>query len=272
VCGCWPELKPLFHTGQIEKCRNLLIEELSFFRDTRVLAVFDATGASSSAPSETAVTQRLTTVYVSDADEYIDRELSKYTADEDLEVFVVTSDNLTRSLAGTGGASLMHSLDFHSYLKELKSKDKAEMKILSLKDGYRGTLRFALNQDTRDRLLDMKRGLRDVSQEQQQSEETDDGDDNDPSTSNESNESAGEQNDNSSRTLKEKSRRAKMKKKRKSKKKKKFKSVELPSSSPLSQLGQAADSKLLGMRQRLSPPEDETAEAAEEEENETKVG
>lgn len=269
VCGCWPELKPLFHSGQIEKCRNLLIEELSFFRDARVLAVFDATSASSSAPSQTAITQWLTIVYVSDADEYIDRELSKYTSDEDLDVCVVTSDNLTRSLAGTGGATLMLSLDFYSYLKELKSKDEAEMKILSLRDGYRGTLRFALNQNTRDRLLDMRRGLRDVSQDQLEENDSEDN----PSkvgardAQSQNNTPGGGlaktvESNNKDRKLKMKERAKERAKKKK--KKKKFKSVDLPSTSPLSHLGQAAESKLLGMRQKLSPPE-ETKEEMEEE-------
>ena len=162
VCGAWPELKGLFHSGQIEKCRKILIEELSYFRETEIVAVFDATTASSSRPAEEMVNEWLKVVYVSDADEYIDREVSKLATNKELDIWVVTSDNLTRSLAGTAGASLVSSLEFGSYFKGLKSKDKASNKILSMQDQYRGQLRFALNPSTRKQLEGMRTHLRDV--------------------------------------------------------------------------------------------------------------
>jgi len=154
VCGCWPKLKEHFRRGDIERSRNMLIEELAFFQDVKILAVFDA--ATATRPVKTQMNAWLTVVYTSDADEYIDEYVPR---DREVDICVVTSDNLTRSLAGTAGARLMSSLDFVSHVERQKAKNDKEIKVLSLKDQQRGTLRFALKEDARNRLLHMRQSL-----------------------------------------------------------------------------------------------------------------
>lgn len=261
VCGCWPKLKEPFRAGRIEESRNLLIEELSFFADVRILVVFDAANATE--PTKTRVTEWLDIVFVSDADEYIDSYVPK---DGDADICVVTSDNLTRSLAGTAGARLMSSADFVAHVEDTKAKDTRELKVLSLRDQQRGALRFALKEDARNRLLRMRQSLpsRPAAEEEEEIEEEGEVEEGGPLGGAEVGAKA------TSRSSPRRRGRG-----RPSKPKPMGGKVTdvLPSANPLSMLGSSADSRLMSLRGALpSRPTGEECEAAKEQEEAVEEG
>ena len=260
VCGCWPKLKEPFRAGRIEESRNLLIEELSFFADVRILVVFDAANATE--PTKTRVTEWLDIVFVSDADEYIDSYVPK---DGDADICVVTSDNLTRSLAGTAGARLMSSADFVAHVEDTKAKDTRELKVLSLRDQQRGALRFALKEDARNRLLRMRQSLpsRPAAEEEEEIEEEGEVEEGGPLGGAEGGAKA------TSRSSPRRRGRGRPSKP----KPRGGKGTDVPSANPLSMLGSSADSRLMSLRGALpSRPTGEECEAAKEQEEAVEEG
>ena len=159
-CGSWPRMKRLFRSGRIDEARELLLDELAFFTEERILAVFDAARVASSAPEQFAMGSCLTAVYAFDADEYIDREVCSLVQSDDLDVWVVTSDNLTRSIAATSGAQLMGAKDFVRYVKECKAAYAKDLKKLDAADAVASTLKAALSKETVSKLYTMRNKVR----------------------------------------------------------------------------------------------------------------
>jgi len=248
VCGYWKKLKRHFVKGDIETSRTLLLDELSALREENVMVVFDASQKpSTSNAHKIAISDTLTQVFVSDADEFIDREVSRR-ENANLDICVVTSDNLTRSLAATGGARLMSSKAFVEYLDKVKARDKSATKLLDFEYQYRGSLGFALDGTSRSDLLELKDTLP-VS-----IESPSDGIERQRDAAKGSLPGQKQTKGNENRKRRNKTQRRKAIIAEQKKKTESFKSIQLASENPFSNLGASADKKLSELRANLDPP------------------
>uniref|UniRef100_A0A7I4F5P9 Uncharacterized protein n=1 Tax=Physcomitrium patens TaxID=3218 RepID=A0A7I4F5P9_PHYPA len=107
MCGAWPKLKKHFSRGQLETARDKLIHELITFthvKGVKVVCVFDA--VMSGLPTHKESVNSVDIVYSADtdADSWIEREITLLRADGCPKVWVATSDSFHQQAAHGAGA------------------------------------------------------------------------------------------------------------------------------------------------------------------------
>ncbi|XP_024384541.1 uncharacterized protein [Physcomitrium patens] len=125
VCGFWPKLKKHFARGQLETARDKLIHELITFthvKGLKVVCVFDA--AMSGLPTHKECLNSVDIVYVAntDADSWIEREVTLLRADGCPKVWVATSDTFHQHAAHGAGAYVWSCKNLISEINDAKKE------------------------------------------------------------------------------------------------------------------------------------------------------
>jgi predicted RNA-binding protein with PIN domain len=130
IIGAWPRLKKKFQKGELDVCRELLLEDLAAIApaDYEVVCVFDdGRLAADDQPREEQYFGLVRVVYASSADSYIETSVRTLAKTETRPLIAATSDAMIRYAADAAGATVYSAKWLVAELKDLRASAKRDV-------------------------------------------------------------------------------------------------------------------------------------------------